>query len=179
MSIANSTGERVGVEVSGPTGARLHKIALFMAGAGTGAALCGLIYHDPTLTVAGLLIATVSGVLLWRISCEAKKLAKAVSLPVGALESSSFRTVLEPCQELDDPDIFNNLIVSFYRVDEENVFVQEIAAIDFNDVDYIVKYHPDLAPEEWDGPHMMTSEPIRIDLQRPDLTQYHVDVAQA
>lgn len=180
MPISNGTTERVGVEVSGPDSGITEKKGKKIVAAGGVVALAGLVLHNPLVAIAGFLTASVGGVVLWRARREKKKHVEPVALWTTTSESLPILTLLEPHGELPDPDTFNNLMVTFYKPAEKEIRGEKIAEIDFNDVDYTIRYYgsaTDLITET--KPLQTIKEPVQIALHQLRSMQYEVSVAAA
>lgn len=177
MPISNNTDEKVGVEVSGPTANAGEKAAYVLLAGGALAIAVGALAHKPILVGLGLALALVGAGVLWRARRAARRLARPVALQTRGLEPIEFPIVLDPKQELDDPDNFHNRSVSLFKVKESNVFGEQIARVDFSADDYTISYYQDgtelLKVTE---PEKIAPDPVRINLHKIDSQQYKIFV---
>ena len=83
--------------------------------------------------------------------------------------------VLEPKETMEDPNRFNNMEVTFFRVNEEDVEIMEeqIAKIQFSDDKYTVFYYQGgIVLGNIPEPMEIEPYPLLIDLHPPDETRY-------
>lgn len=175
MPISNNTDEKVGVEVSGPTANANGPLGRALLLAGVVTISLGVLTHQPIVVGVGLVLTLVGAGLLWSVQRAARRLARPVALQTRELEQIEFPIVLEPKEELADPDNFSNKIVKFYQITPSDALGEQIATIDFSSDEYRVIYHQNGDPGEI-PPQKIIPNPIWIGLSKNALNAYLVNV---
>lgn len=176
MPISNSTEERVGVEVSGPTSNIEEQVAYSVAAVGVSLVVIGWVSHQPALIIAGLALVLAGIVLLWRARRTARRPSSTVSLQPRNEQLFEFPRVLEPKEKLDDPGGFQNLSVTFYEVDASNTLGEQIATIDFSSDTYTVIHHQNGDDSKEIEAQKIIPNPVWIDLSKSLMNAYQVNV---